>query len=156
MDNYPRLAPVAYVIAILLIAVPLFDSAMSLAPFHLGNAQWRFGAFGVLSNALLIPSLGVLIAVAAALTYEHEGVQKTLWVASWLMAVFLLVSVVLFALDSVQTRSHIRADVSTAFMVASVTALFKLLAASAVFGLFGWAIPGTELFNFPEIRLRRT
>lgn len=156
MDNYPRLAPVAYAIALLLIAIPIFDGSMSVAPFHLGNAQWRFGFFGVLSNALLIPTVGVLIAVAASLTYEHEGLQKVLWLASWLMALLLLVSMVTFTFDALQTRAHVRQDIQTSFMVASVTALFKLFASAVVFALFGWAIPGTELFNFPEINFRRS
>ena len=156
MENYPRLAPVAYTIALLLVAIPIFDSAMSVAPFHPGNAQWRFGFFGLMSNALLIPTVGVLLAVVAALTYEHEGAQKALWVGSWLMAVLLLIAMVAFSLDSLQTRSHVRPEVQASFVMASVTGLLKLLATAVVFGLFGWAIPGAELFNFPEFRFRRS
>lgn len=156
MDNYPRLAPAAYVIALMLIVFPIFDSVMSVVPLHFENAQWRFGAFGLLSNTLLIPLAGVLIALAVALAYEHEGMQKLLWVGSWTMAALLMLAVVLFALDSLQTRSHIRADIQTSFKVASVTGLAKLFFSSVAFGLFGWVIPGGELFNLPEIRLRRS
>ncbi|MEP6618273.1 MAG: hypothetical protein ABJE47_03115 [bacterium] len=155
MDNYPRLAPVAYVIAFLLVIVPLFDSIMGVAPLHLGNAQWRFGAFGMLSNSLVFPFVGLLIAVAVSMAFEHEGMQKFLWVTCWLAAVVLVLSVIFFALDSVQTRTHIRADIQTSFEIASWTALVKLFLGAVVFGMMGWAIPGGELFNIPEFHLRR-
>ena len=72
MNNYRSLAPGAYVVAFLLFFIPFFDASLSLAPWNLASSQWRFGAFGLLSNALMLPAAGTLIAVATAIAAPDD------------------------------------------------------------------------------------
>ncbi|MDB4890431.1 MAG: hypothetical protein JWL61_2286 [Gemmatimonadetes bacterium] len=127
MNNYRQLAPGAYLVAFLLVFIPLFDASLSLAPWHLGSSQWRFGAFGLLSNALMIPAAGALIAVAAAVAAGQVRMVKVLAIFCWFVVAVLVVSTVLFALDAMQSRRMINPAMTLSYYVASATALGKLV-----------------------------
>lgn len=131
-----QLASCAYLVAFTLICIPLFDASMSLVPFHLGTAQWRFGAVGLLSNALMIPVIGVLLAVTTAVTLGHERMQRVLAIASWIVAVMLIIGLAGFALDALQTRSAVQPAMQLSFRVASLTAAAKLLLGAITFVAF--------------------
>lgn len=133
MNNYRQLAPGAYLVAFLLVFIPLFDASLSLAPWHLGSSQWRFGAFGLLSNALMLPAAGALVAVAAAVAAGHVRMVKVLSALCWVMVAVLALSVVLFSLDAMQSRRMIRPEMTLSYYVASVTALGKLVLAMLTF-----------------------
>ena len=130
------LASCAYLVAFTLVFIPLFDASMSLVPFHLGTPQWRFGAVGLLSNALMIPAIGVLIAVTTAVTLGQERVQRALAIASWAVAIILLVGLAAFALDALQTRAAVQPGMQLSFKVASLTAAAKLLMGAVTFVAF--------------------
>lgn len=127
MNNYRQLAPGAYLVAFLLFFIPLFDASLSLAPWHIESSQWRFGAFGLLSNALMLPAAGALVAVAAAVAAAQVRMTKVLAILCWITVVVLAVSTVLFALDAMQSRRMIRPEMSLSYYVASATALGKLV-----------------------------
>ncbi len=137
MNNYRQLAPGAYLVAAVLVVFPLFDSGFSLSPWRITSAQWRFGAIGLLSNTLMIVALGAFIAVATAVVLNQDRVRRTLGIASWILAVVLLVAIAAFALDAVQARPDIRPDVLYSYEVASYTAEVKLLMGALSFALFG-------------------
>lgn len=134
-----QLSAPAYFVAFLLIFIPFFDALMSVAPFHPGAAQWRFAAVGLLSNALMIPCIGVLIAVVTAVTMDHVGAKRAIRIISWIVVPVLLMAIGFFALDSMQTRSAVRAELQLSFLVASVTAVCKLLLGIVAFVLFARA-----------------
>jgi hypothetical protein len=134
-----RLAPCLYLVAFILIVVPLFDAAISTLPFRPGNVQWRFGAIGLLSSTLLTPGLGFLLAVVTAVTLQHVLVQRVLAILSWVAVAAVLALLVLFTLDALQTRPMVRPEMRMAFIVASTTAAGKLLLWTITFGVFGRA-----------------
>ena len=134
-----KLAPPAYFVAFLLVVIPFFDALMSVAPFHPGVAQWRFAAVGLLSNALMIPSVGVLVAVVTAVTLDHDAAKRAIRVASWIMVPVLFAAMGFFALDSMQTRAVVRAEMQLSFLVASATAVGKLFLGVVAFVLFARA-----------------
>ncbi len=127
MNNYRQLAPGAYLVAFLLIFIPLFDASLSLAPWHLGSSQWRFGAFGLLSNALMLPAAGALIAVATAIAASQVRMVKVLAILCWFVVAVLVVSTALFSLDAMQSRRMIRPEMALSYYVASATAMGKLV-----------------------------
>jgi hypothetical protein len=137
--NPRQLAPSAYIVAFLLFAIPFFDAAMSVAPWHFGNSQWRFGAVGLLSNALMIPAAGALIAVVTAVSQGHFRVRDLLGLASWVMAAVVLASLAIFSLDTVQTRAAINPEMIFSYKVASLTACIKLLLGMVTFVLLARA-----------------
>jgi hypothetical protein len=134
-----RLAPCLYLVAFILIVVPLFDATMSTAPFRPGNVQWRFGAVGLLSSTLLTPGLGFLLAVVTAVTLQHVLMQRILAILSWVAVAAVLALLVLFTLDALQTRPMVRPEMRTAYIVASATAAGKLLLWTITFVVFGRA-----------------
>lgn len=134
-----RLAPCAYLVAFLLIAIPMFDASMSVAPWVPGDPQWRFGAIGLISNALMIPAAGMLIAVVAAMTFGHLTFLRVLRILCWIGSLGIMLAVILFALDALQTRNAIRPQMQLSYNVASLTAAFKLLLGAATFLLFARA-----------------
>ena len=136
MNNYRQLAPGAYMVAFLLFVIPFFDAILGLAPFNLGSSQWRFGAFGLLSNALMLPASGALIAVATAVILGHTRAQRAFSIISWLAVVTILVSTVLFSLDAIQSRRLIRPDMQLSYFVATGTAVGKLLLGGLAFLFF--------------------
>jgi hypothetical protein len=127
MNNYRQLAPGAYLVAFLLFFIPFFDASLSLAPWHISSSQWRFGAFGLMSNALMLPAAGALIAVAAAIAAGHVRVVRFLALLCWLIVAVLVLSTVLFSLDAMQSRRMIRPEMSLSYYVASATASGKLV-----------------------------
>lgn len=138
-SGYRQLAAPTYFVAFLLVAIPLFDALMSVAPFHPRAAQWRFAMVGLLSNALMIPSVGVLLAVIAAVTLDDAGAKRAIRVLSWITVPVLVAAIGFFALDSLQTRAAVRPELQLSFLVASVTAICKLLLGIIAFVLFARA-----------------
>lgn len=134
-----RLAPCLYLIAIILIVVPLFDASTTTLPFRPGNVQWRFGALGLLSNTMLTPGLGFMLAVVTAVALQQIGAQRALQILSWVGVVVLLGALVMFSLDALQTRSMVRPEQRAAFNLACITAACKMLMWTVAFALFGRA-----------------
>ena len=137
MNRY--LGRASYVVAFTLIVVPLLDATMSVLPLHFGDPRWRYGTIGLLSNALMIPLAGVLIAFATAKTLDHRHAVRAGAVIAWVGAVICVAAFAAFALDALQSQSQIRPDMHLSFMIASGTAGMKLLLGAVTFMLFGIA-----------------
>ena len=143
MSNYRHLAPSAYLVAFLLFAIPFFDALMSVAPWHVTNTTWRFGSIGLLSNALMIPAAGALVAVVTAVTFEHPRVQRVLGIVSWALVLVILASLGFFFLDAIQSRPMIRSEMMLSYQVATTTATVKLFLGAVTFFFLGRACLAT-------------
>lgn len=130
MERYPKLIWPAYLVAFMLVVIPLFDAVMSVYPFSPWNEQWRFGALGLLSNAFMIPAIGLLIALTTAVMYDHVRFLRVLGFVCTLAGAFVGLMILLFALDSVQAQANITPDASLPFVVASITAVVKMVLAT--------------------------
>ncbi len=139
MSNYKQFAPAAYVVGVLLFFIPFFDAIISIMPWHLGMAEWRFAASGLVSNAYMIPAVGGLILVGTALTYSHYKTQLWLGLFFWLMMIVVVLAMLSFTLDAAQTRNGIQPEQYKAFRLASIVAEVKLLLAAVAFALLGRA-----------------
>jgi hypothetical protein len=140
MTRYRHLALPAYSVAAALLLIPLTDAALSLWPWRLGTAQWRFGAIGLFSNALMIPAAGLLIILATSLTLDHWRTLRVFGAICAAGALLTFTSVFLFALDAIQTRASVNPQARLSFDVASLTAVGKLLLGTLA--LTGFAIAG--------------
>ena len=131
-SNRDTVARALYVVAIMLIVIPLSDALPMLWPLRLGAAEWRFGAVGLLSGALMSPLLGTFLALAAAAVLDH---RRVLTVLSWLLFALVVVLVgvaVLFALDFLEVRTRIQERVRPAALGAATKAMWKLGVAGIV------------------------
>jgi hypothetical protein len=125
-SNRLTIARALYVIAIMLIVIPLGDALPVLWPPHPGAANWRFGVIGILSGALMTPLLGTFLALAAAALLDHRLV---LAVGQWLLFALVVVLVIatgLFALDFLEVRARIQEQARAAALGASAKAVWKL------------------------------
>src|SRR3954467_63008 len=96
------LAMPTYLVAFALIVIPPFDTIMQLMPLRPGDPRWRFGAFGLLSNAMMIPLVGLLLAFVAATIFEHVRTRQLIGIVSLLVAFGVVGLFVLFGLDALQ------------------------------------------------------
>ncbi len=139
MNRYRFLGVAAYLVATTLIVVPFFDAVMSLWPWQPGSAQWRFGAVGLGSNALMVPCGGMLIAMATSITLGHLRATRVLGFVSAVGAFVTALSILLFALDAMQTRADVNPAAMLSFNVASLTAVAKLLLGAVTLAAFARA-----------------
>jgi hypothetical protein len=142
MNRYRYFAWAAYLVALSLILIPIMDAAAETWPLHFSNAQWRFGALGLLSNALMMPSVGILIVLGVAIAAEHD---RFLRLSGWLCAVcaaLVVFALAAFVLDAIQTRVNVRPEALTSFLVASMTAAGKMIL--VIVTLVTCAIAGTR------------
>jgi hypothetical protein len=144
MNNYRQLATGAYLVAFLLFVIPFFDAIMSVIPAHFDNTQWRFAVLGLLSNALMLPASGALIAVATAAMLGHVRLQRVLGILLWLLVVVVMVSAVTFSLDAIQSRPAIKPDMLLSYQVASTTALAKLVLGAVTFAFLAAGCRGAS------------
>jgi len=121
-----------YSVALLFVAGPMLEVLASSYPFHPGTPTWRFGALGLLAQALPVPIFGILLAFVAATLLEQRGVQTTLSLLCGLGAAALLVVAVAFALDTLQLRRSVNRQALPNFEVTVVRADLIVLYCAAV------------------------
>jgi cbb3-type cytochrome oxidase subunit 3 len=127
----------AYLVAFAMIVVPLADVFTTLYPWRFLEARWRFGAVGLVSNSLLIPTAGLLLAFLTAGFLNHRTMRRIIGAIGMFVAAICLVALLLFVLDAVQTRAGIRPDMRVSFNVASIAAAMKTLLAGVTFLAIG-------------------
>jgi uncharacterized membrane protein len=125
METNKPLARAGYLLAALLVIIPLFDATMQVWPLRLSDERWRFGAVGSLSNLLLVPMLGLLMAIAIATLTDGRRVRRVVGALCGTLALILAVLSVLFILDYFQVRTIVTPKFQHATAVASTTAVVK-------------------------------
>jgi hypothetical protein len=130
----------AYLVGLSLIFIPIVDLTAQSWPLNPGNAGWRFGAIGLLSNAFIVPSVGFLIVLGVAVALEHNRLLKLLGWACALGTLLMGLTLGLFALDAIQTRVSIKPELMSSFVVASITAAGKMILALVT--LLAFAVAG--------------
>src|SRR5688500_9584438 len=94
-------------VALLLIASPLADLIAALLPMRLGEASWRFGAYGLLTNALVTPIVGLaIIEVVSGLQQRQKTTAAVAAICAFL-ALILVAGFALFVLDYLQLRTAV-------------------------------------------------
>jgi hypothetical protein len=127
-----QLAWPAYLVSAALILVPLSDVLTSLYPWRFFDPRWRFGAVGLVSSSLLIPTAGMLIALVTAAVCDHRVMRKIIGIAALVVATVCVVALFFFGLDALQTSAAVTPQMRLSFNVASIAAAMKTLIASAI------------------------
>ena len=123
-----RLKPLAwpaYLVAVLLVVIPVTDTVLALVPMRFGDVAWRFGALGMGSQAVMTPLLGTLLILVTAAALGHRTALRVVQVLAYLAAALFVAASILFALDALQTRTSIQKAAKAGFDRASAVALVK-------------------------------
>jgi hypothetical protein len=130
--NRATLGRLLYLIGAMLVTIPLTDALAAVLPARPGAAEWRFGATGLLSGALMTPLLGCFAVLAAATLLEHVRVLR---IGAWVLIgvpALLFVAAGVLLLDAVQLRAQVEATMRPAFFGAAAKAALKLLLGAGV------------------------
>jgi hypothetical protein len=148
MPNHRWLATAAYLVAGSLIFAPLLDATLGISPMHPMEFRWRFGAIGVLANAVIVPNAGILLMLITAISYRHANFRRALGVLALLAAAGWVVAIGLFVLDALQMRASVPAAMKASFTLAGALAIVKMVVDATVLaalGLVGVRGRGTDV-----------
>ncbi len=116
--------PSVYVLCAALVAIPVFDTLVETWPLQLSQIRWRFGAVGIGLGHANTAVLGIVLAMAVAAALEQRKVLRTLSFLSLLGFVVIAAVLSVFALDMLQMRPALNANVRGAYDAASMKAFF--------------------------------
>ena len=139
MEFNKPLSRAGYFLSALLVLTPFVDAVQSTWPPRFGDERWRFGAVGALSGLLLIPLLGLVIALFISAASDHRRVRRFIGTVASVLAIIDGVLLVLFILDYFQTRTIVRPQFQHSMSVATTTAAIKHVAAVISLGLISHA-----------------
>lgn len=138
LDPEEALAGPLYVVAALLIVIPMVDVVLGVPAPQFSNVQWRFAAVGALSGYTLTPVLGLSMALVIAAFLKQYAVQR------WLVAAVLSLAAILIALsfgfvrDMLELRVSVPEDGRAAFNSAWERAIAKLALSALALVYMGW------------------
>ena len=143
MEAFRRLTVPACILALALVVIPLADTAAGLWPLQPANPHWRFGAFGVLSRALLLPALGAMLLLGLSL--GHRRRRLLLGVVFGATALLMCAGLGLFALDALEVRAAVRPELLRTFDAAAALAVLRHTTAAVL--LLGLALAALTPFR---------
>jgi hypothetical protein len=129
-----------YLLALVLLAQPLIETAAATWPLRPGLVGWRFAFTGIFYTMLPTTMVALLIAAGAAYLLGHRLVLRTVAVACVLLAGIIVLLTVSFGLDALQMRKLVRAEALDGFDAASLKAV--LTAGFAVIACVSLSIGG--------------
>jgi hypothetical protein len=141
MKRSRLLIATGYWLAFLLVVLPLLEPIVTLLPPRPEQVRWRLEAFGALSQALLLPLAGGVVAVVTAVLLGHRRVVRVLGGIAIAAGGALVVAMALFALDLVEYRAAIDAELRKYYQVAGVIYFISYILGTAflfVFGITAW------------------
>lgn len=110
-ENLSRYVRALYPVGLLLLTVPLVDLVLRSLPPQFGTLQWRFATVGLLLGNYGTLILGVALIGFTAAFLGERGILRAVGMGALIMAVFTLAILVLFALDALQLRGLVAANV---------------------------------------------
>jgi hypothetical protein len=119
-------------VALLLIASPLADLMAALLPMRPGEVSWRFGAYGLLTNALVTPIVGLAIILVVSGVQQRERLTAAAAVISGLGALLLVGGFALFVLDYLQLRQAVGRAARGPYDSAAIKAMIVSVLEAAV------------------------
>jgi hypothetical protein len=119
-----RWLPATYLVALCFVLAPFIQTVGSLWPMRLSEATWRYGAVGIFLSSVGAASIGLLIALAAAVFLGHRVMLRAIGILAIALTLFVLMVCGAFALDVVQVRSIVRTQVRGGFDLAAAKAIF--------------------------------
>jgi hypothetical protein len=114
-------------VMIVMIIQPLIELYIRSSPFRIHSPAWRLALIGNASGAISAPILGLFFILAIAVAAEDRGASYAVSSVSAAFAVFCLAGTAAFALDALQMRSQVQANLSESYGLTSAWIATKLL-----------------------------
>ena len=102
-----RLVHPLYVVAALMIAIPIMDYLSNVLPLQPGNFEWRYEAVGEFSGIVPAPVIGFIMFVVLAAYARHRTLSRVVGMVNVVLAVGLFAASALFVLDVLQVRNDV-------------------------------------------------
>jgi hypothetical protein len=118
--------------------LPLAEAYISTLPGRPGNIAWRYGAVGVVAEALALPLVALVLSVALALLLEWRIPMRLLATLGGLGAIAGIVVLPLFLLDALQLRGTLKEELRFPFDMATGSAAIKISAAAVLGWMVAW------------------
>ena len=133
-----RLLALLYLAGLLVLADQLADLAATVLaqPWLPGQANWRFGAFGLLMTRASVFLIADVMLFAAAIGLGHRRVLRGLGMLHLLLTLLLLAGLGSFILDWLQMRARMPNTGARSFDLAGIRAAAM---AALTIVLTGWA-----------------
>jgi hypothetical protein len=112
---------------VLMIVQPLLDLYIRASPFRIHSPAWRLSLIGNAAGAISAPILGLFLMLAIAVAAEDKGVSYAISSLSAAAAVFCVAATGLFALDALQMKNQVQANLSDSYGLASAWIALKLI-----------------------------
>ena len=141
---------VMYLLAAYIVAEPLLRLGAHLWPPVPSEAQWRFGALGLIAQTELPLLMGSLTAVLAAHLFGHARVQRVLAWVNGVVAAMLLIGVAVYILDRLQVRPLVEEQALFSYNFSMWKSVFGLLGGAATLGLLSWGGFRCGILTRPE------
>lgn len=123
--NRPLVAAV-YLVLAMLILTPLVETTLAVLPLRPSALNWRFGAAGLYSRAVIVPLFGLLLVTGVAAWLGQRLVVRVVGVMVGLGALIAVVASVLFVLDALQMRAQVPAEARGGFDRSTAIALLTM------------------------------
>lgn len=136
-DRIRAVLPPLSAVAFLLIASPTVDLIAAIVPPRPAEVSWRFGVFGLFTNALVTPMLGLAIMQIVASLLEQWKSVRRITLFNLVLAIVVLLGIGLFVLDYIQLRGAVRGTSRDAYDAAAIKAL---LVAILELGVLIWLV----------------
>ena len=149
LDPEVALSGPLYLVSGMLFIVPVVDFLTGVATFEPSSYEWRFRTFGLLSNHILLPVVGIALALVVAAVTKQYSLQRALVVFCLTIAVALATMTFFFLSDLGDARLSVSGAQQAAFAGATNKAIVRLVLATAATGYLGWRarrmIPSTTM-----------
>lgn len=122
-----------------LVAIALIDFLSNVFPMAPGLVEWRYAAVGMAAGFISTPLLGLALMMFGAELKGSRAFLKGAGAVAWVLAIVMVLSLVVFALDGLQVRqANDPASQNRVTAGVGIVAL-KLLGGAIAFALLGRA-----------------
>ena len=138
LDPDEALGGPLYAVAALLILVPVAEFVFTIPPPNFENARWRFDAVSLVASNMVMPIVGMALALVVSGMLGQPRVQRVLVYACLTIALGLAAASAGFMRDVQALRLVVPLDESAAFRSIWMRSIIKLLLSMAVLAYLGW------------------
>jgi hypothetical protein len=118
-----------------MLLIPVVELLIRSSPMRIHSPAWRLGVISTAATVAGSPLLALLVMFAIALAAEERAVVAVVSAISGAAAVLCVLATGLFALDALQMKGDVRADLADSYGVGSTWVVIRLVATAIMFAV---------------------